>query len=366
MLASILAIRVGGFAVHRGVIPLRFVVTMPPRRSARLSGGSSSDDLDSDTLFNKVEHKPRRKRNVSTLNKKQKIEDSSAALTSGVISETETADSSTSSSSSTSTLDSYCLPRTRESSLLLAKKYTHVIGIDEAGRGPLAGPVVAAAAYAPINVGGIVDSKKITKESERERLYEEITHADSQAHWAVAVVSAARIDEINILQATLEAMTMAATALVAAKEDATVYQEWASIEHDGCYVVRSRCETVAAAVGASTTTLSTGALPRETTIALIDGNQLPPRMPIAAESIVKGDSKEYCIAVASILAKVTRDRLMNAYATKFPIYNFAQHKGYPTKAHKEAIAKHGAIAIHRRTFAPLKYMDFGNGVSNAT
>lgn len=265
-------------------------------------------------------------------------------------SETATSDTTPSSSDTssikTNDTDRYCLPRTRELAILKKDSYRHVIGIDEAGRGPLAGPVVAAAVYAPQDIVGIVDSKRIVKEEERESLYEEIM-ASEQILWAVAVVSAGRIDEVNILQATLEAMTMAATALVMDSPNSVMKQ--ASIEHAGCYVVRRQSLSVN----------KNAILPIHSTYALIDGNQLPPAMPVAAETMVKGDSKEYCIAAASVLAKVTRDRLMYAYADLYPEYNFRQHKGYPTKGHKEAIVKHGATAIHRRTFAPLKHMDLG-------
>ena len=90
--------------------------------------------------------------------------------------------------------------------------------------------------------------------------------------------------------------------------------------------------------------------------ALIDGNRIPDNMPCTSEAIVKGDAREYCIAAASILAKVTRDRLMNAYDEKYPMYYFKQHKGYPTASHRRAVMEHGASPIHRLTFAPLKNM----------
>jgi ribonuclease HII len=234
------------------------------------------------------------------------------------------------------------------------------MGIDEAGRGPLAGPVVAAAAYLPLdNIHGICDSKQITRESDREALFEKIT-TSSNVCWAVAVVTAQRIDEINILQATLEAMTMAATALVTESPDNLV--DKATIEQEGCYVIRhkhiGKINDVVknGAADAADESVQTLILPLASTYALVDGNRLPPLLPVPAEFIIKGDSKEYCIAVASILAKVTRDRLMNAYAVKYPLYNLQQHKGYPTKAHKQLIAKYGPTDIHRMTFAPLKYM----------
>lgn len=246
-----------------------------------------------------------------------------------------------------------CLPRTRECQLKDDEGVTHVLGIDEAGRGPLAGPVVAAAVIAPSDLAGIVDSKKITKEEEREALYEQLV-AMKDIQWAVSVIDAARIDKINILQATLEGMRFAAEALVVGDETSSNDQvsiqkvKEASIELTGCYVV---CPTSTFNKNHATNTT-------ERYYALIDGNKVPKEMPCPAESIVKGDSREFSIAAASILAKVTRDRLMHGYDTLYPEYNLKQHKGYPTAAHMHTVKTHGASPIHRRTFAPLKYMDF--------
>ncbi|KAK1930554.1 Ribonuclease HII [Phytophthora citrophthora] len=192
------------------------------------------------------------------------------------------------------------------------KGYTTVIGVDEAGRGPLAGPVVAAACHVPLDVTveGVDDSKKIL-EPQREKLYELLT-SHPRITYAVHVNSAQRIDEINILQASLESMTKS---------------------------VNEVAEKLSQKVK---------------TFVLVDGNKLPPTLELPAEAVVKGDSKVYSIAAASIIAKVTRDRLMREYDEKFPLYGLAQHKGYPTKAHIAAIAKHGPCEIHRMTFAPLK------------
>ena len=99
-------------------------------------------------------------------------------------------------------------------------------------------------------------------------------------------------------------------------------------------------------------------LPPKSCYALIDGNRLPQDLPCAAETMVKGDGREYAIAAASILAKVTRDRLMHAYDELYPAYGLAQHKGYPTAAHMAAVHAHGASPIHRRSFAPLKHWEF--------
>lgn len=184
--------------------------------------------------------------------------------------------------------------------------YTRICGLDEAGRGPLAGPVVAAAVvfaddHTPI--AGIDDSKKL-KEADRERLYPLIV--EQAAAWAVAEVSAAEIDEMNILRASLDAMRRAAEQLVPAPD-----------------------------------------------FLLIDGNQ-PVPCATKQESLVKGDSRCYTIAAASILAKVHRDRLLVALDAQYPAYGFAGHKGYPTRAHREAIAAHGPCPEHRRTFRGVK------------
>lgn len=199
------------------------------------------------------------------------------------------------------------LPQTYEAAKM-AKGFTRVVGVDEAGRGPLAGPVVAAACFVPthVTIEGVHDSKKLN-EAQREALYAQLV-AHPEIEYAVHVNSAQRIDEINILQASLESMVLAAKALPQGPPD----------------------------------------------FVFVDGNRMPPTLTIAAETVVKGDSKVYSIAAASIIAKVTRDRLMLEYDAQFPVYGLKQHKGYPTQAHMAAIAQHGPCAIHRMTFAPLK------------
>ena len=174
-------------------------------------------------------------------------------------------------------------------------------GIDEAGRGPLAGPVFAAAVILPkgLQLDGLNDSKKLS-EKKREQLFEEITaHAVS---YCVASASVEEIDELNILQATFKAMREAVSTL--------------SVKPD---------------------------------IALIDGNGKP-GLSIEERTIVKGDAKSISIAAASILAKVTRDRYCIELDKKYPEYQFAKHKGYGTKLHYEMIAEHGICPEHRRTF----------------
>lgn len=179
--------------------------------------------------------------------------------------------------------------------------YAHICGVDEAGRGPLCGPVVAGAVILPKNcdILYINDSKKLS-EKMREVLYDEITK--KAVAWGIGVVSAERIDEINILQATYEAMRIAIGNLKVSPD---------ILLNDAV------------------------------TIPDIDIMQVP---------IVKGDAKSQSIAAASILAKVTRDRMMKEYDEKYPEYDFAKNKGYGTKAHREAIIEFGPCPIHRKTF----------------
>jgi ribonuclease HII len=184
-----------------------------------------------------------------------------------------------------------------------------VCGVDEAGRGPLAGAVVAGAVVLdpdnPIN--GLKDSKKLSA-IRREFLYEQI-QLKAKA-WGIGEASPAEIDEINILQATMLAMRRAIEDL------ATRLGSWPDK-------------------------------------ALIDGNRCP-ELPISAEAIVKGDAKEPAISAASILAKVTRDRQMMALHELHPQYGFAQHMGYPTEAHFAALKEFGACDQHRRSFSPVR------------
>jgi ribonuclease HII len=180
-----------------------------------------------------------------------------------------------------------------------------VAGIDEAGRGPLAGPVVAAAVILDASrpIAGLNDSKKLTDKA-RERLAIEIR--DKALAWAVAEASAAEIDRINILQATFLAMRRALDALAHAPERAVV-----------------------------------------------DGNKVPPGLSCPGEAIVQGDGKIAAIAAASILAKTWRDGLMRQLALAHPQYGFDRHMGYPTAAHFAALAEHGPCCAHRRSFAPV-------------
>ena len=184
-----------------------------------------------------------------------------------------------------------------------------VCGVDEAGRGPLVGAVVAGAVVLDPNnpIAGLKDSKKLTA-IRREYLYEQIM--EKAKAWGVGEASPAEIDEINILQATMLAMRRAI-------EDLTT---------------------------------RLGTWPDK---ALIDGNRCP-ELPIAAEAIVKGDAKEPAISAASIVAKVTRDRQMQILHERHPEYGFAQHMGYPTEAHFAALKQYGACDQHRRSFSPVR------------
>ena len=184
-----------------------------------------------------------------------------------------------------------------------------VCGVDEAGRGPLVGAVVAGAVVLDPNnpIEGLRDSKKLTS-ARREFLYEQIM--EKAKAWGIGQASPAEIDEINILQATMLAMKRAI-------EDLTV---------------------------------RLGAWPNK---ALIDGNRCP-ELPISAEAIIKGDAKEPAISAASIIAKVTRDRQMQILDRLHPQYGFAQHMGYPTEAHFAALKEFGACDEHRRSFSPVR------------
>ena len=187
-----------------------------------------------------------------------------------------------------------------------ARGFSAVCGCDEAGRGPLAGPVVAAAVILPrgAEIPGLNDSKKLT-EKKREALFDVI--CETALAYAVAEASPAEIDEINILNASMLAMRRAVEAL---------------------------------------------GIPAD--YALIDGNTSR-GFAIETETVVGGDGKSPSIAAASILAKVTRDRMCADMDAAYPAYGFLSHKGYPTKAHMDAVREYGPSPIHRKTF--LKFLD---------
>ena len=177
-----------------------------------------------------------------------------------------------------------------------------VCGIDEAGRGPLAGPVVVAAVIMPEDsfIEGVNDSKKVS-EKKREKLYDEIT--ENAIAWSVGIIDQNEIDEINILNATKKGLT---TALTELKE--------------------------------------------KPDIILVDALTKIDTLGIPYESIIKGDAKSYSIAAASIIAKVTRDRIMRQWDEIYPQYCFINHKGYGTKAHIDAIKQYGLCPLHRKSF----------------
>ena len=182
------------------------------------------------------------------------------------------------------------------------KNIEYIAGIDEAGRGPLAGPVVVGVVIMPKDsmIEGVNDSKKVS-EKKREKLYDEIT--SEAIAWGVGIVDQNEIDEINILNATKKAVTMAISSLKV-KPDLILVDALTNIDTCG----------------------------------------------IPYKSIIKGDAKEYSIAAASIIAKVTRDRIMRQWDEIYPEYGFEKHKGYGTKAHIEAIKEFGLCSIHRRSF----------------
>lgn len=247
---------------------------------------------------------------------------------------------------------SLTLPRTLEFKAYKDSNFHHVIGIDEAGRGPLAGPVVAAAVIYPKDtprIEGITDSKRITIEEEREELYEQLI-AVPNIRWAVSIIDAKRIDEINILQATLEGMRSAALCLADPKTLTIRIAKHSSAKEIGSYVICSKSSSGKKSKNGKINN-------HDCYFSLIDGNKVPKDMPCEAKAVVKGDSKEFVIAAASIFAKVTRDRLMHEYDKMYPEFNLSQHKGYPTKAHIASIVSNGVSPIHRLTFAPLKNMN---------
>ncbi|MBW6514404.1 MAG: ribonuclease HII [Candidatus Syntrophosphaera sp.] len=180
-----------------------------------------------------------------------------------------------------------------------------LIGVDEAGRGALAGPVVVAAVRLDygVRIEGINDSKKLSP-ARRERMFAEIIN--SGAAWHIVEIDAAFIDRHNILQATLKGMYEAVSAICGPND-----------------------------------------------LCLIDGNQFPPGLACPQSCVIGGDGLHACIAAASILAKVHRDRLMAASDCHYPLYGFARHKGYGTAEHLKALAEYGPCAIHRKSFSPI-------------
>jgi Ribonuclease HII len=196
-------------------------------------------------------------------------------------------------------------PDFRHERVLIEEGFRVVAGLDEAGRGPLAGPVVAAAVVLdPRNIpDGLDDSKALTP-AMRERLFEEIL---AYAHVGVASASSAEIDRTDIRAASLAAMRRALSAL-----------------------------------------------PVAAGFALIDGRDVPPGIQVPGKALVRGDARSVSIAAASIVAKVTRDRMMARADRIYPLYGFARHMGYATADHRAALQVHGPCALHRMTFRPIR------------
>lgn len=194
---------------------------------------------------------------------------------------------------------------------LRAQGYTAIAGVDEVGRGPLAGPVCAAAVILPPDFEHPVlnDSKKLT-ERQRESVHAELL-ANDQVLWCCVMLGVEDIDRINILQASREAMRRALKGL-----------------------------------------------PGKADAALIDGLQVP-HFPVPQRALISGDSLSYSIAAASVIAKVTRDRLMVQLAHEHPQYGFEMHKGYPTPHHLKALQEHGPCVHHRRSFTPVAQLMLG-------
>ena len=187
---------------------------------------------------------------------------------------------------------------------LIHSGYSIIAGVDEVGRGPLAGPVTAAAVILdPLNIPENLNDSKLLSLKKREKIYEELMYTST---FAIAHVSPEEIDKLNILQASLLAMVTAVSKL--------------------------------------------NVTPNHI---LIDGNKVPEQLGGMATAIVKGDSKVASIAAASIIAKVTRDRLMCDLDSDFPVYEWAKNSGYPTKCHRNAILKYGITPHHRRSVKPI-------------
>lgn len=195
-----------------------------------------------------------------------------------------------------------------------ANGFRFVFGVDEAGRGPLAGPVVASAVLLKETAfqNRVTDSKKLSPKA-REKAFIEI---HERAWVGTGIVSEQIIDEINILRAAHLAMSEAVKDLVAHLP--------MDVREEGAF---SRSVKV-----------------------LIDGNSFTGKLPYSIQTIVQGDARSLSVAAASIVAKVTRDRIIDSYDAIYPQYGFKAHKGYPTEAHRAAIREHGLSPIHRKTF----------------
>lgn len=199
----------------------------------------------------------------------------------------------------------------------ISKEIKWIIGVDEAGRGCLAGPVVVGACclFEGFDVKNVKDSKKFYSDLSREKVYKGIVESD-YALCIVIIIDSKDVDNHNILSATMKGM-------VAASENIWNRLNKTNDVNNQCYV-------------------------------LYDGDKIPYNSKLQGEAVVSGDSKSISIAAASILAKVTRDRLMKKYDEEYPGWDFAKNKGYGTKSHREKITVHNYTPIHRKTFNPLR------------
>jgi len=189
--------------------------------------------------------------------------------------------------------------------MLIQKGYQTLCGVDEVGRGPLAGPVVAAAVIMPpeMKIEGLKDSKKLTA-LQREKIFEKIVNLGLPC--AIGIIDNENIDKINILKASLMAMRKAVMDLKQAPD-----------------------------------------------FVLVDGNYLIPNLDLPQYAIIGGDARIQSISAASVIAKVTRDRIMDRYEALYPSFSFSKHKGYPTPEHLNELKEHGPCDIHRKTFKPV-------------
>ncbi len=195
-----------------------------------------------------------------------------------------------------------------------------IIGVDEAGRGPLAGPVVSGAVIINEKIDGVKDSKSLSQK-QREALFDVIR--EKSVAFGVGIASSSEIDEINILNAALLSMKRAIDAL------------FRNLENKGIQVQG------------------------DDILVLVDGNRRIKGLKFQQETVVKGDSKVYEISAASVIAKVVRDRMMCVFDKRYPQYNFCKHKGYPTKEHRMLIAKFGPCPLHRKSFRGVYEQTFG-------
>jgi ribonuclease HII len=308
-------------------IPL---ATMPPKRGGQAGGAAKSATATTTT--------------TTTTDKNP-----AAAAETRPRRATKTPDADTTAAKTTKTTKTTATkgPTRDRESRLWSKGHTHVAGVDEAGRGPLAGPVVAAACVLPADAHfpGLDDSK-VLDEPAREALYAAITSHPGVA-WCVRVEDHTSIDRINILQATMRAMRRAVAGLEQRDDED---------DDDGGENNNKENAATADAAAIPDPRARRSTLRLKADYALIDGNRVPQGLPCAAEAVVGGDGKVSAIAAASVLAKVTRDRIMLDLEEQYPGYGLGQHKGYGVPQHVAALRRLGPCAVHRRSFQPTREM----------